>query len=52
MRNCTLVLRRLEEVAHVSGGHRQLWDARFDELDKWSRELNGRRQSRAARQRN
>ena len=34
VRTCRLGLRRLEEEAAWSEGHRQLWDARFDALDK------------------
>ena len=34
VRTCRLGLRRLEEEAAWIERHRQLWDARFDELDK------------------
>jgi len=34
VRTCKLGLRRLEEEAAWIEGYRQLWDARFDELDK------------------
>jgi DNA-binding transcriptional ArsR family regulator len=34
VRTCTLGPRRLEEEAAWIERHRQLWDARFDELDK------------------
>ena len=34
VRTCKLGLRRLDEEAAWIEGHRQLWDARFDELDK------------------
>jgi DNA-binding transcriptional ArsR family regulator len=34
VRTCRLGLRRLEEEAAWIEGHRQLWDARFDALDK------------------
>src|SRR5436305_10038383 len=34
VRTCRLGLRRLEEEAAWIEGHRQLWDARFDELDR------------------
>src|SRR6476646_2083352 len=34
VRTCKLGLRRLEEEAAWIGRYRQLWDARFDELDK------------------
>src|SRR5262249_36213234 len=33
VRTCTLGPHRLEEAAAWIEGHRQLWDARFDELD-------------------
>ena len=39
VRTCTLGLRRLEEEAAWIEGYRQLWDARFDELDKVVEEL-------------
>jgi DNA-binding transcriptional ArsR family regulator len=38
VRTCKLGLRRLEEAAWLER-HRQLWDARFDELDKVVEEL-------------
>jgi DNA-binding transcriptional ArsR family regulator len=34
VRTCTLGLRRLDEEAMWIEGYRQLWEARFDELDK------------------
>ena len=34
VRTCKLGLRRLEEEAMWIEGYRQLWDARFDELDR------------------
>ena len=34
VRTCRLGLRRLEEEAAWIEGHRKLWDARFDALDK------------------
>jgi hypothetical protein len=34
VRTCKLGLRRLEEEAGWIERYRQLWDARFDELDK------------------
>ena len=34
VRTCKLGLRRLEEEAAWIESHRQLWEARFDELDK------------------
>jgi DNA-binding transcriptional ArsR family regulator len=49
VRNCKLGLRRLEEEATWIERHRQLWEARFDELDtvveglKRKERLDGRR---------
>jgi DNA-binding transcriptional ArsR family regulator len=39
VRTCRLGLRRLEEEAAWIEGYRQLWDARFDELDTVVEEL-------------
>ena len=39
VRTCTLGLRRLEEEVAWIERYRQLWDARFDELDKVVEEL-------------
>jgi DNA-binding transcriptional ArsR family regulator len=39
VRTCSLGLRRLDEEAAWIERHRQLWDARFDELDKVVDEL-------------
>jgi DNA-binding transcriptional ArsR family regulator len=39
VRTCRLGLRRLKEEAAWIEGHRQLWDARFDALDKVVEEL-------------
>src|ERR1700752_278641 len=39
VRNCKPGLRRLEEVAMWIERYRQLWEARFDELDKVVEEL-------------
>ena len=39
VRTCKLGLRRLEEEAAWLERYRQLWDARFDELDKVVEEL-------------
>ena len=39
VRTCKLGLRRLDEEAAWVERHRQLWDARFDELDKIVEEL-------------
>jgi hypothetical protein len=38
-RTCTLGLRRLEEEVAWIEKYRQLWEARFDELDKVVEEL-------------
>jgi len=40
VRMCTLGRRQLEEAAAWIERYRQLWDARFDELDKIVEELN------------
>jgi DNA-binding transcriptional ArsR family regulator len=42
VRTCTLGLRRLEEEAAWIERYRELWDARFDELDKVVAELKRR----------
>jgi DNA-binding transcriptional ArsR family regulator len=42
VRTCRLGLSRLEEEAGWIERYRQLWDARFDELDKIVEELNQR----------
>ena len=42
VRTCKLGLRRLEEEAAWIERYRQLWDARFDELDKVVEELKRR----------
>jgi hypothetical protein len=39
VRTCKLGLRRLEEEMAWIGRYRQLWDARFDELDMLVEEL-------------
>ena len=39
VRTCKLGLRRLDEEVAWIERHRQLWDARFDELDKIVEEL-------------
>jgi DNA-binding transcriptional ArsR family regulator len=49
VRTCSLGPRRLEEEAAWIESHRQLWDARFDALDrvievlKWKEKVDGRR---------
>ena len=40
VRTCKLGVRRLEDEAAWIDRYRQLWDARFDELDKVVEELN------------
>src|SRR5262252_8178904 len=40
VRTCRLGARRLEEETAWLDRHRQLWDSRFDELDKVVEELN------------
>ena len=40
VRTCKLGLRRLDEEAAWIERHRQVWDARFDELDKVVEELS------------
>src|SRR3981081_3797673 len=42
VRTCRLGLRGLQEEAAWIEGHRQLWDARFDALDKVVEELKRR----------
>ena len=44
VRTCRLGLRRLEEEAVWIERYRQLWDARFDELDKVVEELKRKEQ--------
>jgi DNA-binding transcriptional ArsR family regulator len=49
VRTCKLGLRRLEEETAWIERYRQLWDARFDELDKvveelkWKEKVDGRK---------
>ena len=45
VRTCKLGLRRLEEEAAWIESYRQLWDLRFDELDKVVEELNRKEQA-------
>ena len=49
VRTCKLGPRRLEEVAAWIERYRQLWDARFDELDKVVEELKQKEKSMDAR---
>ena len=49
VRTCRLGLRRLEEETAWIERHRQIWDARFNELDKVVEEL--KREEKAARRR-
>ena len=51
VRTCKLGLRRLEEEAAWIERHRQLWDARFDELDKIVEELKRREKADGRRKR-
>jgi DNA-binding transcriptional ArsR family regulator len=44
VRTCKLGLRALEEEAAWIEGYRQLWEARFDELDKVVEELKRKEQ--------
>jgi DNA-binding transcriptional ArsR family regulator len=44
VRTCRLGVSRLQEEAEWIERYRQLWDARFDELDKVVEELNRREQ--------
>ncbi len=44
VRTCQLGPRRLEAEAAWLSGYRELWDARFDELDKLLEELKRREQ--------
>jgi hypothetical protein len=44
VRNCKLGLRRLEEEAAWIQRYRQLWDARFEELDRVVEELKRKEQ--------
>lgn len=45
VRYCRLTTRRLDEVAAWIDGYHQLWDARFDELDKVVEELKHKEQT-------
>ena len=45
VRTCKLGLHRLEEEAAWIERYRQLWDARFEELDKVVEELNRKEQA-------
>ena len=45
VRTCRLGLSRLQEEAEWIDRYRQLWDARFDELDKIVEELKQKEQS-------
>ena len=51
VRTCKLGLRRLGEEAAWIERHRQLWDARFDELDKVVEELNRKEKADAGKNR-
>jgi len=51
VRTCKLGLRRLEEEAAWIENYRQLWDARFDELDKVVEELKRKEKLRGRKTR-
>ncbi len=51
VRTCKLGLRRLEEEAAWIESYRQLWDARFDELDKLVESLKREERSDGRKQR-
>jgi DNA-binding transcriptional ArsR family regulator len=50
VRTCKLGLRRLEEEAAWIEKHRQLWDARFDALDKVVEDLKRKEKSDGRKQ--
>src|SRR3954467_9184426 len=52
VRTCRLGLRRLDEEAAWIERHRQLWDARFDELDKVVEELQRKEKADGRKKRN
>jgi len=51
VRTCKLGLRRLEEEAAWIERHRQLWNARFDALDKIVEQLKRKEKADAQRKR-
>ena len=51
VRTCKLGPRRLQEETAWIERYRQLWDARFDELDKVLEELKGREKTNGRRKR-
>ncbi len=51
VRTCRLGLRQLEEEAAWIEGYRQLWDARFNELDKIVEELKQREKAHGRQKR-
>ena len=51
VRTCRLGLRRLEEEAAWIERYRQLWDARFDELDKVVEELQRKEKANGRKKR-
>ena len=51
VRTCNLGPRRLEEEAAWIERHRQLWDARFDELDQVIEELNRKEKANGRKRR-
>ncbi|MEO8479051.1 MAG: metalloregulator ArsR/SmtB family transcription factor [Gemmatimonadota bacterium] len=51
VRTCTLGARQLQDAATWIEQYRQLWDARFDELDQIVRESNRKHTSHASKSR-
>ena len=51
VRTCKLGLRRLEEEAAWIESYRQLWEARFDELDKVIEELKQKEKANGRKKR-
>ena len=51
MRTCRLGLRRLEEEAAWIESYRQLWAARFDELDEVVEELKRKEKTSGSKKR-
>lgn len=49
VRTCTLGTRRLEAETAWIGRHQQLWDARFNELDRIVQELHTKEKNNARR---
>lgn len=51
VRTCTLGARQLQDASAWIENYRQLWDARFDELDQIVRESNRKHTSHASKSR-